>query len=197
LPLDFAAAISGLEAVLPLGAVEADFLAVLPALVADAGAAAAGTEVAGAGVAVGVAEAFWLLPFAIGAVDVLAAGAEEVAGSVASAVADFLLLLLFLVAVVSDVPAALAGAADAAVESALADFLPLFCVVVLSDEPAAPAEVEVWSDAPVPEDFFLDFDVELEEASVLTAPELAVSDSALFVDFLLEEDDFVSLAAAA
>jgi hypothetical protein len=193
LPLDFAAAISGLEAVLPLGAVEADFLAVLPALVAGAEAAAAGTEVAGAGVAVGVAEDFWLLAFA----DVLAAGAEEVAGSVASAVADFLLLLLFLVAVVSDVPAALAGAADAAVESALADFLPLFCVVVLSDEPAAPAEVEVWSDAPVPEDFFLDFDVELEEASVLTAPELAVSDSALFVDFLLEEDDFVSLAAAA
>jgi hypothetical protein len=193
LPLDFAAAISGLEAVLPLGAVEADFFAVLPALVAGAEAVAAGAEVAGAGVAAGVAEAFWLLAFA----DVLAAGAEEVAGSVASAVADFLLLLLFLVAVVSDVPAALAGAADAAVESALADFLLLFFAVALSVEPAAPAEVEVWSDAPVPEDFFLDFDDELEEASVLAAPELAVSDFALFLDFLLEGDGLESLAAAA
>jgi hypothetical protein len=200
-PPDFAAAISGLEAVPPAGALEADLVAAPEAeeLAAGAGAAAelvAGAEVAaGAGVALGATIDFWVLAFAAGAVGVLATGAAAV-GWVASALADFLLLLLFLAAVVSEVPVALAGAAAGVVESALADFLLLFFAVALSDEPAAVAEVELWS-ASVVEDFFLpDFDLlVLDELSALLVSELVAGpDVVLFLDFVL--DDFVSLAAA-
>jgi hypothetical protein len=204
LPLDFAASISGLEAVPPEAFVEADFLAVLPAeeLAAGVGFAigvelAAGSEATGA---VAAAEDFWLLVFAAGAGDVLAP-AVDAAGAAPSALADFLLLLLFFAVVVSEVPAALAGAADSVVESALADFLLLllfFFAVAVSDDPAALVEAEVWSASALPEDFFLwlDFDLlVLAEASAALVSELVVaSDFALFFDFLL--DDFVSLAAA-
>jgi hypothetical protein len=203
LPLDFAAAISGLEAVPPAGAAEADFLGALAAEELAAGAAAelaTGAEAAaGAGV---VAEAFWLLAFAGCALDVGAGVAADVAGWLASALADFLLLPVVLAgaAVVSAVAGAAAVLAGAVVESAVADFLLrlLFFAVVASDAPVAPVEAEVWSAAAAPEDFFewLDFDLlELEEVSVLPESALAaVPDFALLLDFLL--DDFVSVVAA-
>jgi len=237
-PLDFAAAICGLEAVPPAGAAEADFFGVLAAGELAAGAIAeelaAGVEVgAGAGADVELADDFWLLVFAAGAAaGVPAAGAlaagEEAAGVAASALADFLLLflavvvsdaadasveapgaalesalaaflllLLFLALVVSGVAPAPVGAAGAALASALADFLLLFFAVALSEDPAALAEVELWS-ASVVEDFFLlDFDLlVLAELSAPPVSELAaVPAVVLFLDFVLE--DFVSLAAAA
>jgi hypothetical protein len=243
LPLDLADAISGLEAVPPVGA-EADFLAVLPADELPAGAVAAAAEVvagaeavagaevvAGAEAVLAAAEDFRLLVFAAGASEALDAGVE-VAGGVASALADFLLALGFFAVVVSDDPEAFAGAEDSAVESvpvaflllllfllvvvaseapaagldsavesALADFLLLllFLAVVVSDEPALLVEAEVWSAAPLPEDFFCWLDLDLlepEEVSAPLASELAlVSDFVLFLDFLL--DAFVSLPAVA
>jgi hypothetical protein len=241
LPLDLADAISGLEAVPPVGA-EADFLAVLPADELPAGAVAAAAEVVAGAEAVAGAEVvagaeavlaaadFRLLVFAAGASEALDAGAE-VAGEVASALADFLLALGFFAVVVSDDSEAFAGAEDSAVESvpvafwllllflvvvaseapdagldsavesALADFLLLllFLVVVVSDEPALLVEAEVWSAAPLPEDFFCWLDLDLlepEEVSAPLASELAlVSDFVLFLDFLL--DAFVSLPAVA
>jgi len=136
LPLDFAAAISGLDAVPPAGALEADFLVVL----AEELAAGDGV-VAGAGVVVAAAEAFWLLVFGADESEVLAVGADA-AGGAASALADFFVLPLAFAVVAPDVPVASAGA-DAAVESALADFLLLFFAVVLSDELVVPAEAEL------------------------------------------------------
>jgi hypothetical protein len=198
LPLDFAAAISGLEAVPPAGAAEADFFAALEAEELAAGAAAelaAGVEAAaGAGV---VAEAFWLLAFAGCPLDVVAG--SDAAGGLASALADFLLLPVVLAGagVVSAVAGAAAVLAGAVVESAVADFLLrlLFFAVVAS---GAPVEAEVWSPDAVPEAFFewLDFDLlELEEVSVLPESALAaVPDVALLLDFLL--DDVVSAVAA-
>jgi hypothetical protein len=170
LPLDFAAAISGLEAVPPADAVDADFLLVPAAEEPAAGGVAAvaepaGAEVVGAGALLEAAEDLGLLVFAAAAFDGLAAGAEGAAG-VASAFADFLLLLFFL-------------------------------AVVVSDEPAALPVAEVWAVASPPDDFFLllDFDLpEVEEVSAPLALELpAASAFALLLDFVPE--DFKSLEA--
>ena len=94
-PLDFAEAISGLEAVPPAGAVEGAFL--VGALAEEPAAGFAGAE------------------FAVGAE--LAAGAELATG--AEAEADFLLLE----AGVSDIADELAGAVDCVVLSLAAAFL--------------------------------------------------------------------------
>jgi hypothetical protein len=122
-----------------------------------------------AGVVVAAADDF-LLVFAVDESTGLAIGVSA-AGCVVSALADFLALLLFVAVVVSEAPVAAAGpesalepaladffvlplfvavvlsdapaGADAAVESVLADFLLLFFVVVLSDDVAVPAEVEL------------------------------------------------------
>jgi hypothetical protein len=206
-PLDFADAISGLDAVPPAGDAEADFFGALAAGALAAGDAAeleAGVEVV-AGAALGAAEDFWLLVFAAEAAGVLAAGAlaagEEVAGVVASAFADFLPLLLFFAVVVSEAGAVPVEAAGVVLESAPADFLLLFFVVVLSDEPAALAEVEPWSASLVEDFFLLDFDLlVVDELSALPVSELAaLSDFVLFLDFVPEDvvlDDFVPLVAA-
>ena len=141
---------SGLEAVPPAGAAEADFLVVLlvdePAAgAAGAGAAGAATELpagvdevaAGVGVVAAAVDDF-LLVFPFDESDELAMGVEA-AGCVVSALVDFFVLPLLVTVVLSDPPAG----ADAEVESVLADFLLPFLEGVLSDDAAVLAEVEL------------------------------------------------------
>jgi hypothetical protein len=192
LPLDFAEAISELEAVLPMVVWEDAFLGDAPAeesaVVFAGAAAAAGVEVpAGAELAVGAADADFLLLVVEAGVSAMA---DELAGVVdciaLSLAAAFLLLRLVFDAVASD---ELAAGVDWSVAVVLAEAFELdFFLLVLGEVP--PAEVSEL--APV-SDVALDFcllvvDLPLAEEVSAAEPELdAASDFALFVDFLLED----------
>ena len=172
LPLDFAAAISGLEAVPPVGAAFFDVLAadepVAGAVIGDEAELLAGAAIEfGVALLLEVDADFRLLVFAAVASDPLLAGSEVAIGA-ASALADFLLLLLFFAVVVSEVPDAAAGAVESVEVSVPADFLLLlFFVVPVSAEPDALAGALESAEASVLDDFLL----------LLLFLEVAVSDA--------------------